>query len=84
MCQLYDDYTYTTIQITKQTRDKLNRLKPYKRLTYEELISALVDLIPEGDDEGKYNPDFRMSILHSLLDTVHGRVYTTNEVKKQL
>ncbi len=75
---------YTTIQITKQTREKLNKLKPYKRVTYDELISALVDLIPEGDDEGKYTSEFRMSILRGLLDLVHHRAYSTAEVKKQL
>ena len=75
---------YTTIQITKQTREKLNKLKPYKRVTYDELISALVDLIPEGDDEGKYTSEFRMSILRGLLDLVRHRAYSTAEVKKQL
>ena len=72
---------YTTIQINKVTREKLNRLKPYKRATYNEIIMALMDLIPEGDDEGTYTPEFRASLLRSLLDIKHGRTHSSAEVK---
>jgi hypothetical protein len=75
---------YTTIQITKATRENLNKLKPYKRATYDEVIDALMALIPEGDEEGKYTSDFRASLLRGLLDIKSGRTYTTAEVKKQL
>ena len=43
---------YTTIQISRSTREKLNGLRAYKRMTYDELLNALMSLIPEGDDEG--------------------------------
>lgn len=73
---------YTTIQINKTTREKLNELKPYKKATYDEIIEALIDLIPEGDDEGKYTAEFKASLLRGLLDIKHGRTYTTDEVKR--
>ena len=38
---------YTTIQISKTTREKLNDLRTYKRMTYDELLNALMSLIPE-------------------------------------
>ena len=76
--------SYTTIQISKSTREKLNKLRPYKRATYDEIIDTLVDLIPEGDEEGEYTDDFRASLLRSLLDIKNGRTYTASEVKKKL
>ena len=75
---------YTTIQISKATREKLSRLKPYKRTTYDELIEALISLIPEGDDEGRYSEEFRTSMLRGLLDIRMGRTYTSSEVRKRL
>jgi hypothetical protein len=75
---------YTTIQITKITRGKLNKLKPYKRATYDEVIDALMALIPEGDDEGEYTSEFRTSLVRGLLDIKSGRTYTTEEMRKKL
>ncbi len=75
---------YTTIQINKVTREKLNKLRMYKRATYDEIIGALTDLIPEGDEEGKYTAEFRASLLRGLLDIKHGRTYTAEEVKKRI
>ena len=75
---------YTTIQLTKDTREKLNKLRLYKRATYDEIINALIDLIPEGDDEGKYTSEFKASLLRGLLDIRHGRTYKSNEVRAKL
>ncbi|HVC58525.1 MAG TPA: hypothetical protein VND15_03570 [Candidatus Acidoferrales bacterium] len=74
----------TTIQITKSTREKLNKLRPYKRATYDEMINALMDLIPEGDDEGRYSEEFRASLLRGLLDIKNKRTYTTAEIRTKL
>ncbi len=75
---------YTTIQISKTTREKLNDLRTYKRMTYDELLNALMSLIPEGDEEGLYSEDFRASLLRSLLDAKEKKTHSTEEVKKQL
>lgn len=75
---------YTTIRISRATREKLSRLKPYKRATYDETIEALISLIPEGDEEGNYTEEFRTSLLRGLLDIRTGRTYSSSEVKKRL
>ena len=75
---------YTTIQISRSTREKLNGLRAYKRMTYDELLNALMSLIPEGDDEGVYTEDFRASLLRGLLDVKEKKTHTAEEVKKQL
>ncbi|EQB68176.1 MAG: DUF7557 family protein [Cuniculiplasma sp.] len=75
---------YTTIQISRATREKLNGLKAYKRMTYDELLNALISLIPEGDDEGVYNDDFKASLLRGLMDVKEKKTQPIEEVKKQL
>lgn len=76
--------SYTTIQVTKTTREKLNKLRPYKRATYDDIIGTLMELIPEGDDEGAYTDEFRVSLLRGLLDIKSGRTYAGSEVMKKL
>lgn len=75
---------YITIQISKITKEKLNKLKPYKKATYDEVIDALMALIPEGDEDGKYTAEFRSSLIRNSLDIKHSRIYTTAELKKKL
>ncbi len=53
-------------------------------MTYDELLNALMSLVPEGDDEGVYTEDFRASLLKGLLDLKEKKTHTTEEVKKQL
>ncbi|MCL5100609.1 MAG: hypothetical protein M1122_01480 [Candidatus Marsarchaeota archaeon] len=75
---------YTTIQLEKNTREKLNKLRMYKRATYDEIINALMSLIPEGDEEGKYTEEFRASLLRSMIDIKHGATYSSAEVRTKL
>jgi len=74
----------TTIQIGKKTRERLAQLKSTPRETYDELLNNLMELIPEGDDEGKYTPGFRAGLLRARLDSIHGRVSGMKDVKKRL
>ena len=76
--------TYTTIQVAKTTRLRLQKFRVGTRETYDEIINALMDLIPTGDDEGEYTPEFRNSILRGLIDIKRGRVYTLEQVEKRL
>ncbi|MBS3070060.1 hypothetical protein J4220_00960 [Candidatus Micrarchaeota archaeon] len=75
---------YTSIQILPKTKEKLALLKGSPRETYDELLNKLLELVPEGDEEGKYKRDFRIGLLEARLDLKHGRVFTGNEVKKRL
>ena len=76
--------SYTTIQVTSETKHKLAELKTDERETYDELINVLLDLIPSKDDEGAYTNEFRASLLRGLLDLRRGRVYSDEEVRKKL
>jgi hypothetical protein len=73
---------YTPVQISRSTREKLNGLRAHKRMTYDELLNALMSLIPEGDEEGVYSEDFGASLLGSFLEVKEKKIYTTDEVKK--
>lgn len=53
-------------------------------MTYDELLNALISLIPEGEEEGVYNDDFRASLLRSLIDVKEKKTQPIEEVKKQL
>ena len=75
---------YTTIQIDKHTRKELNQLKAYPRQTYDSLISSLLELVPNGDDEGEYTDKFRASMLQGLLDLKLNRTTSHEELKKKL
>jgi len=76
--------SYTTIQIQEKTRERLAGIKTSNRETYDQLLNTLLDLIPSGDDEGKYTQEFRASLLRALIDIKHGRTYSTEEVRKNL
>jgi hypothetical protein len=75
---------YTTIQITENTRLRLAKLKSSVRSTYDELLTALLDLVPSRDDEGEYTEEFKASLLRSLADIKHGRIHSPGEVRKRL
>lgn len=76
--------SYTTIQIDVSTRKRLGELKEYSRETYNDVLSKLLALVPEGDEEGHYSTAFRASLLHGLLDARRGRVHSEQQVRKQL
>lgn len=75
--------SYTTIQISPETREKLSRLKT-NRETYDELLESLLELVPAKDDEGEYTEEFKASLLRSLRDIKQGKVYSMQEIKKML
>ena len=76
--------SYTTIQITEHTRERLAKLKEYAHGTYDELLSMLLDLVPSKDDEGEYSDEFRASLFRGLLDIRHGHVHSSQDVRKRL
>jgi len=75
---------YTSIQILPSTRESLARLKSSPRETYDEIINKLLEIVPEGDEEGKYTDDFRVGLLDSLIDFREGRSVGHDDVKKRL
>ena len=76
--------SYTTIQVSKTTRLRLQKYRFGKRETYDELLNSLMDLVPSGDDEGEYTEEFKNSIIRGMLDIKHGRAYTLEQVERKL
>jgi len=74
----------TTIQVSEETRERLARLKASPRETYDELLAKLLALIPEGDEEGRFTPAFRVGLLNARLDIKEGKLTDHREVKKRL
>ena len=75
---------YTTIQVNKATRMRLQKFRVGKRETYDEILNVLMDLVPSGDDEGEYTPEFKMAMIRGLMDIKRGRTYTLEQVEKEL
>jgi len=55
----------TTIKVNSETRDALQVLKGKR--SYDEILGMLLRLVPEGDNEGRFKPEFRLSLLEGLL-----------------
>ena len=75
---------YTTIQIDVATRERLAGMRSYGRETYDELLNTLLELVPSGDDEGKYTPEFRASLMRGMSDIRNGRTHSAGDVRKIL
>ena len=79
------DYVdYTSIQILPDTRMRLASLKSSERETYDQILNKLLQLVPDGDEEGKYTEDFRIGLLNAKLDLKHGRVISHEDLKRKL
>ncbi len=76
--------TYTSIQISPETRKNLAELKTSPRETYDEVINKLLNLIPKGDEEGEYTKEFRIGLLNARIDLFKGRKVGLKEAKKSL
>ena len=74
----------TPIQVNEETTERLIRLGSSSRETYGELLVKLLDLIPEGDEEGRYTEGFRLGLLNARLDIEEGRLTDQGVVKKRL
>ena len=70
----------TTIQINKETLERLKMLRRYKRESYDEVLNWLVDEVGEDSlDEEEIE-----SIKKGLDDIRKGRVYSIEDVAKDL
>ncbi len=74
----------TTIQVSRGTRSSLETLKSHSRETFDEIISKLLSLVPEGDEEGMYTSEFRAGLLEALYDSKKGKTFTAGQIRKQL
>ncbi len=68
----------TTIQISEELKQTLTKKKFYEKETYEEIIWDLIE------DSLELSKQTLENIDESLEDIKQGRVYTHEEVKKEL
>ena len=71
----------TTIQVSEETIDALERMKLYPRETYEEVIRRLIEISRE---EEELSTETIQNIERALEDVKSGRLYSTEEVKREL
>jgi predicted transcriptional regulator len=72
----------TTIQLKQATKRKLEKVKMFPRETYNQVIERLLERDDEEDEQ--LSPATIKNIERSLKDIKAGRVYTTEQVKKEL
>lgn len=68
----------TTIQVSTETKAKLDKMRVSKRDTYNDIIENLIEDSMELSDEAKKD------IEEALEDYKQGRVYSMADVKKNL
>ena len=74
----------TSIRVNTATRRKLARLKKASGGTYDEMLTKLLTLVPEGDEEGRYTDEFRWSLVEARQAIREGRVVDDATLKKRL
>lgn len=75
---------YTSIQIRPRTRQRLAKLRVFRRETYDEILNKLIDAIPLGDDEGEYTSDFIEGLMQARRDIRAGKLVSHEELKRRL
>lgn len=72
---------YTSIQIEKEIKARLDKLKNHPRETYNEI---LVRLLKIAQDDDILSPAVIKNIEEGIADIKAGRVYSSAQVKKKL
>ena len=72
----------TTVQVSKQTKEKLEELKHRSSETYDEIITDLIELAEEDHLELSEGSKKKLSTGHK--DIKKGRVHSTKELIKEL
>lgn len=68
----------TTIQISEELKDILSKRKMFEKETYEEVIWDLIEDVLELSKETQNNIELAQE------DIKEGRIYTHEEIKKEL
>ena len=71
----------TTIQLEEKTKEELERVKLFPRETYNEVI---IRLIMTSQEETELSEQTIKNIEKALEDVKKGRLYSTEEVRKEL
>jgi len=71
----------TTIQLEEKTKEELERVKLFPRETYNEVIIRLIMI---SQEEAELSEQTIKNIEKALEDVKKGRLYSTEEVRKEL
>lgn len=71
----------TTIQLDKRTKDVLEKQKLYPNETFDQIIQRLVQ---KTDYDDELSPQTIKNIEEGIADIKEGRVYTTEQLNKEL
>ncbi|MEM3143518.1 MAG: hypothetical protein QXG67_05100 [Candidatus Nitrosotenuis sp.] len=72
---------YTSIQVEKEIKMRLDKLKNHPRETYNDVLIRLLK-IAQNDDV--LSPTVIKNIEEGIADIKAGRVYSSDQVKKKL
>ena len=75
---------YTSIQIRQKTRQRLAKLRIFRRETYDEVLNKLIDAAALGDEEVEYTAEFIEGLMQARRDVRAGNLITHNEMKRRL
>ncbi|MHA1910314.1 MAG: hypothetical protein ACTSYA_01350 [Candidatus Kariarchaeaceae archaeon] len=71
-----------SIEISEKIKNELDQIKSNEN--YDQIITKLLKLIPIGDDEGEYTPEFRLELLNAKLEAVEGETIDHQNVIEAL
>jgi len=71
----------TTIQLDEKTKEELEKVKLFPRETYNEVI---IRLLMTSQEETELSEETIKNIEKALDDVKKGRLYSTEEVRKEL
>jgi len=72
---------YTSIQVEKEIKARLDKLKNHPRETYNEVLARLLKI---AQDDDVLNTAVIKNIEEGIADIKAGRVYSPAQVKKKL
>jgi predicted CopG family antitoxin len=71
----------TTIQIEKEVKSELEKMKTFPRESFNSVIKRLIE---SKTDDIPLSSETLRKIENALEDIKYGRIYTTKEIKKRL
>jgi len=75
----------TTIQVSTKVKRNLDGFKEHERETYDNVIERLVEIAKEEEEaELELSEETLKGIKEAKEDIRKGRVYSTNQLKKEL
>ena len=74
----------TTIQLEKSTKNKLEKLKEYKRETYDELVNKLIEISEFVNAEPELKEEFLEEIEDARKEIKAGKGISTEKLLKEL